>query len=219
MRFQNTSNMHSSQLNSSERSAREVGLRELVAERAGRDWCLFLDRDGVINRRVVGDYVRNLRHFEWLPGVPLALKKLGQWAPHMVVVTNQQGIDKGLMSAADVEAIHDAIQTELAVHGVSFDAFQVCPHLRAAECSCRKPRPGLVLEWLVHHPHNDPKLSIIAGDSRSDLEMARNVAGAVGGCMSAQIGRTSMAGLADASFDSLWDFAVAVEQVREEQGL
>lgn len=76
-----------------------AAIRKMVAERAGHQWCLFLDRDGVINRQVVGDYVRNWRQFEWLPGAARALKKLRAWAPYIVVVTNQQGVGAGLMSA------------------------------------------------------------------------------------------------------------------------
>jgi histidinol-phosphate phosphatase family protein len=190
----------------------------MVAERAGREWCLFLDRDGVINRQVVGDYVRSWRHFEWLPRAPLALKKLRAWAPYLVVVTNQQGICKGLMSADDVAAIHQHLQAELAEEGVTIDAFQVCPHLASAECACRKPRPGLVLDWLGQHPDCDPSLSIVAGDSQSDLELADNVAAAVGGCGSIAIGvRGGVGVVADGSFDSLWDFAVAVGRARGEQ--
>jgi histidinol-phosphate phosphatase family protein len=137
----------------------------------------------------------------------------------LVVVTNQQGIGKGLMSTDDVAAIHHHLQAELAADGVSLDAFQVCPHLESAGCACRKPKPDLVLDWLRRHPRTEPSLSIMAGDSQSDLELARNVAAATGGCASIQIGRrTSRGGVADASFDSLWDFAVAVARAQEEQG-
>jgi histidinol-phosphate phosphatase family protein len=202
---------------SNRNSAHHLAVREIVAERVGHEWCLFLDRDGVINRQVLGDYVRSWRHFEWLPGAPLALKKLRAWAPYLVVVTNQQGIGKGLMSADDVAAIHQHLQAELAQDGVTIDAFQVCPHLESAGCPCRKPRPGLVLDWLGQHPDCDPSLSIVAGDSQSDLELADNVAAAVGGCASIAIGgRASLGVAANASFRSLWDFAVAVGHARGE---
>jgi histidinol-phosphate phosphatase family protein len=190
----------------------------MVAERAGRDWCLFLDRDGVLNRQVEGDYVRSWRHFEWLSRTPLALQKLAEWAPHLVVVTNQQGIGKGLMSADDVAVIHQHLQAGLASVGVAIDAFQVCPHLESGGCNCRKPRPGLVLDWLRQHPDTEPSLSIVVGDSQSDLELARNVAAEVGACASIGIGgRASLDWGADASFESLWDFAVSVGHARGEQ--
>jgi histidinol-phosphate phosphatase family protein len=211
------SNTRSSRL-SSRGSTQHLDVREMVSERVGREWCLFLDRDGVINRQVVGDYVRSRGDFVWLPGARLALAKLREWAPHLVIVTNQQGVGKGLMSADDLAAIHQQIQAELATDGVAIDAFQVCPHLESALCACRKPRPGLIVDWLGQNPEAEPSLSIMVGDSHSDLELAHNVAAITGGCASIQIGgRASVGGVADASFDSLWDFAVAVGHARGEQ--
>lgn len=195
-----------------------AAIRKMVAERAGHQWCLFLDRDGVINRQVVGDYVRNWRQFEWLPGAARALKKLRAWAPYIVVVTNQQGVGAGLMSAVDVMVIHRHLQMQLASDGVLIDGFQVCPHHRSQRCGCRKPRPGLVLDWLGRHPDSEPLLSIVVGDSLSDLELAHNVAAAAGAYASVQIGGASSGGVADASFDSLWEFAVAVGHARGERG-
>ena len=212
MPFLNILNMLSSR--TARNSSRDATVRSVVSERAGREWCLFIDRDGVINRRVVGDYVRNWEQFEWLPRSRLALKMLRGWAPNLVVVTNQQGIGKGLMSADDVDDIHQHIVDELSVEAVKIDAFQVCPHLESDGCACRKPRPGLVLSWLDAHADSEPSLSIMIGDSLSDLELATNVAAATGGCGSIQIGDTPCAGMAHGSFGSLWEFAVAVERAR-----
>jgi histidinol-phosphate phosphatase family protein len=197
--------------------AHQAAVQQIVAERAGREWCLFLDRDGVINRQVVGDYVRSRQHFEWLPGAALAVKKLREWAPHIVVVTNQQGIGKGLMSADDVALIHQHLQDGLAPDRLAIEAFQVCPHLEAVNCACRKPRPGLVLDWLGEHPASEPHLSIMVGDSLGDLELARNVAAVVGGCASIHIGEAGPKGISDASFESLRDFAAAVGYARGER--
>jgi histidinol-phosphate phosphatase family protein len=149
--------------------------RALVEERAGRQWCLFLDRDGVINRRIDCDYVRNWRQFEWLPGALEALTILNRWAPYIVVVTNQQGIGKGLMTDHDVELIHRRMQDEAADSGREFDGIQLCPHLASADCECRKPRPGLVLDWLHRNPSCDPRLCVVVGDSLSDLQLGRLV--------------------------------------------
>ncbi|MGD9623018.1 MAG: D-glycero-alpha-D-manno-heptose-1,7-bisphosphate 7-phosphatase [Mycolicibacterium sp.] len=213
------SSTHSSRLSNSWGATHYPAVRKLVVERVGREWCLFLDRDGVMNRQVVGDYVRTWRDFEWLPRVPLALKMLREWAPRVVVVTNQQGIGKGLMSAGDVEAIHRSLRAELAADNVLIDEFQVCPHLEALGCACRKPKPALVLDWLKQHSDLEPSLSIMVGDSECDLELANNVAAVSGGCSSVQIGRgTDQDAVADASFDTLWDFAVAVKQARKEEG-
>lgn len=211
------SNTRSSQRSSSD-PANQRAVQEMILERTGREWCLFVDRDGVINRRIVGDYVRTCEDFEWLPNARRALRLLrGGWAPHLVVVTNQQGVGKGLMSNDDLVAIHDHVQSVLSTDGVRVDGFQVCQHLEAAKCNCRKPRPELILKWLANNPSSVPDLSIMVGDSRSDIQLARNVAAEVGGCASIRIGgRVDPENMADASFDSLWDFAVAVGKLGEE---
>lgn len=193
--------------------------RALVAGRAGREWCLFLDRDGVINRRIIGDYVRDWSQFEWLPGAREAINILSRWAPHIAVVTNQQGIGKGLMTDDDLAVIHRHMQDEVARGGREFDAIQVCPHLESAGCACRKPRPGLVLDWLADNPGCDPRLSLIVGDSVSDLNLARNVAARVGECAAVHITSGAEVGEAALSAASLWDFAVEVAAARGEDVL
>lgn len=194
-------------------SQTDVGVRKLVAEREGQTWCLFLDRDGVLNRRVVGDYVRSRQQFEWMDNALPALNLLNDWAPHLVVVTNQQGVGKGFMTSADVDQIHRLIQVSSGKRGSRqlVETFQVCTHLEAENCSCRKPRAGLVLNWLKHHPDSVPSLSIVVGDSWRDLGLARNVAAEVGGCGTIYIGAADPDIRADATFGSLWDFAIAVK--------
>lgn len=196
-------------------SADQAAIAKVVADRAGHDWCLFLDRDGVINRQIVGDYVRNWRQFEWLPRAVAALRSLSDWAPHIVVVTNQQGIGKKLMTAAQVSDIHAGIAAQLAPSDAVIEAFKVCPHLVAEACGCRKPEPSMVLDWLGANRHVDPALSVVVGDSATDIELAYNVAAATGGCSSVQIGVQDSRHTPDASFDSLWEFATAVERVRK----
>jgi D-glycero-D-manno-heptose 1,7-bisphosphate phosphatase len=90
----------------------------------------------------------------------------------VLVVTNQRGVARGLMSAADVEAIHAKAQRELAEIGAHVDAFYFCPHGNEDGCACRKPQPGLILrgarEWGV-----DLAASLLIGDDERDLEAAR----------------------------------------------
>jgi histidinol-phosphate phosphatase family protein len=205
----------SSSLSSPSWGTSHATIAKMVADRAGRDWCLFLDRDGVLNRQIVGDYVRSWPQFQWLPGAFAALEQLSDWAPHIVVVTNQQGIGKKLMTADQVSSIHARIAGELALSRVTIDEFRVCPHLDIASCRCRKPAPGMVLDWLRVHPDVDPTLSLVVGDSPSDIAMARNVAAATGGCSSVQIGTQKPSARADATFESLWDLATAVGHTRE----
>ena len=197
-----------------------AALNDLVSERTGRKWVLFVDRDGVINRRVVDDYVRNWDQFEWLPGSASALRSLKEWAPNIVVVTNQQGIGKGLMSNEDVHQIHQHLLADLGVPP-AVDDFLVCPHLEALRCNCRKPKPGLVLDWLRQHADCRPELSVVVGDSLSDIALANNLSATFGTCPSIHIADASNPAVPalnpDFSFESLQDLAMSIQQVLKEQ--
>jgi len=133
----------------------------------------FLDRDGVLNRRAApGDYVKSLAEFEWLAGAREGVRRLNEDNWLVLVVTNQRGVARGLMTAADVEAIHAHAQRELLEIGAHVDAFYYCPHGGDDQCACRKPQPGLILraarEWSV-----DLAASFLIGDDDRDLEAAR----------------------------------------------
>jgi len=188
-------------------------LGAVVARREGTEWCLFVDRDGVVNRRIEHDYVRSWTHFEPLPGVDHALRLLAAWAPHVVVVTNQQGIGKGLMTEQDVEEIHARFSRTPG--GSVIEEFLVCPHLESSGCACRKPGTGLAKDWLAHHADCDPSLSMVVGDAETDMEMAVRLAAETGGADAVKIGPATT--LTTLRFDSLVDFALAVEQVREDR--
>ncbi|MBN9015233.1 MAG: HAD-IIIA family hydrolase [Microbacterium sp.] len=165
-------------------------------------WCLFLDRDGVINRRIVGDYVRSWEDFEFVEGAVEAIAKLSVIAPKIVVITNQQGVGKELMTAEDLDIIHGLMTSAIAEAGGRVDAILSCTHLAASKCDCRKPSPGLAIQWLSQNLEVDPSMSVMAGDSDSDIVMARNLASAVGGCEAVAIGK-DIGVDADFSYDSL----------------
>src|SRR5271156_262647 len=104
---------------------------------------VFLDRDGVINRKSAeGEYVGHWDRFHLLPGVEAAVAALNQSGRTVIVVSNQRGVALGYYSKADVDAIHEALQKQLAPHGAQIDAFYFCPHDKN-ECNCRKPQTGL----------------------------------------------------------------------------
>ena len=102
----------------------------------------FLDRDGVINQYLPGEYVQTLSELIILHGVVEAIRMLNNAGWHVAMVTNQQGIGKGLMTPADLTAVHAKLYTALNAIDARIDAVRVCPHLAAAACSCRKPKPG-----------------------------------------------------------------------------
>ena len=106
----------------------------------------FLDRDGVINQYLPGEYVRTPDELVILPGVVDAIKALKDAGWQVAMVTNQQGIGKGLMTPADLDAVHAKLYAALDAIDARIDAVRVCPHLAVAACSCRKPKPGMILD-------------------------------------------------------------------------
>jgi len=139
------------------------------------DSALFLDRDGVINRRIVGDYVRNLSQFEFLPGAIDAIIRLGKRFRYVIVVTNQQGIGKGLMNVADVDEIHDYILRQLQAAGGHIDKIYCCPSLETANDPNRKPGIGMGLQAGRDFPDIDFGCSLMIGDSPSDMLFAEKL--------------------------------------------
>lgn len=139
------------------------------------DWTLFLDRDGVINKRLIGDYVKTIDEFEFLPGVPEAIAKFNQQFARVLVVTNQQGIGKGLMSHEDLDNIHDHMQQKLADFDARIDKFYYCSMLASDKNNCRKPNPAMGLWAKKDFPEIDFSKSIMVGDSISDLEFGHSL--------------------------------------------
>ena len=137
-----------------------------------RDKVAFLDRDGVINE-APGDngYVTDWDRFHFIEGALDALRALRGKGYRLVVVTNQQGVGKGLVDIAALEAIHRNLRTRCAEHGVALDGVFFCPHLASAGCCCRKPRPGLIHQAIRELGLDlDQGQSWLIGDSPRDME-------------------------------------------------
>lgn len=190
----------------------------IVSEREGRSWCLFVDRDGVINTRIMGGYVRTWDQFHFEPGALDALRVFARWAPRIVIVTNQQGIGKGLMSETDLRAVHRRMLEEVLAAGGRIDDIRFCPHLDADGCSCRKPAPGMAVDYLEDNPDVDGSLSVMVGDTASDVEMGRRLARHAGGGATVRIfDATDPA--ADLTFSSLAAFATEVAKALDAQSV
>jgi D-glycero-D-manno-heptose 1,7-bisphosphate phosphatase len=170
---------------------------------------VFLDRDGVLNRKLPeGQYVTGWQHFELLPGVPEAIAQLNQAGLRVLVVTNQRGIALGLYTAADVEHIHTQFLALLAKSGAHIDGFYFCPHDKH-QCNCRKPLPGLFEQAQVQFRDIEPATSLVIGDSLSDIEFGRNLGLRTifieGDPDHQKTGASRASALADLSFASLPD--------------
>lgn len=141
-----------------------------------KSWTLFLDRDGVINRKIEGDYVRTLEQFEFIEGVLDGMKKLTKIFGRTIIITNQRGIGRGLMSEEDLQKIHNYMLAEFKKNGVKIDAIYYCPHdYQKQDCECRKPKVGMALQAKKDFPEIDFSKSIIVGDSREDIELGRKL--------------------------------------------
>jgi len=147
----------------------------------GKRRAVFLDRDGTIN--VEKEYLSRAEDFQLIPGVPQALKRLQEAGFLLVVVTNQSGIGRGYYDEAALEEVHRRMHRELAAYGVTIAACYFCPHHPQhgigeyrAECSCRKPLPGMLLQ-AAEELDIDLAASFMIGDKSADVE-----AGLKAGC-------------------------------------
>lgn len=131
----------------------------------------FLDRDGVLNKA----YKRppnKLEELEVISGVGAAVKRLNQLGYRVFVVTNQGGVGLGYMSHADLDAIHAKLAAHIAAAGGHIDQFKACTHKPRSGCSCRKPKPGMLLE-LAEQYNVDLGESFMVGDREMDIEAGK----------------------------------------------
>jgi histidinol-phosphate phosphatase family protein len=135
---------------------------------------LFLDRDGVINRRIIGGYVAKPEQFTFLPGVLQAIPILNTVFKYLFIATNQQGIGKGLFSEQDLRDVHQFMLRNVNEHGGRIDHIFFSPHLDIEQHPSRKPGIGMALEAKALYPSIDLSSSIMVGDSIHDLEFGRN---------------------------------------------
>lgn len=143
---------------------------------------VFLDRDGVINRGPdEGGYILRWADFRFLPGVAEAISSLNGAGWKVIVVSNQRCVGKGLLTIAELDAIHQRMNDELAKAGAKLDGIYYCPHEKEPPCDCRKPLPGMFLRAAREH-EIDLSLSWMVGDSESDIE-----AGKSAGCRTIRI--------------------------------
>jgi histidinol-phosphate phosphatase family domain/HAD-superfamily hydrolase, subfamily IIIA len=174
----------------------KINWKEIVTD----DWTLFLDRDGVINDRIVGGYVASKDEFHFLPNVLDAMEVFSRRFKHVILITNQQGIGKGLMTFSDLSRIHDYMKKEIEGHSGRIDAIYACPQRVDEPDNFRKPSPEMAFMAQKRFPDINLSHSIMVGDSASDMLFGKNA-----GCMTVFIGdRNSMA---DASYNSLFEFS------------
>lgn len=138
-------------------------------------WSLFLDRDGVINQQIEEGYVTTTDEFEFIEGVHEALRIFSGIFQNILVVTNQQGIGKGLMSTTALKKIHEKMLNRIHETGGRIDKIYFCPELKENQPLCRKPQVGMALQARKDFPGLNLKKSIMVGDTLSDMIFGRRL--------------------------------------------
>ncbi len=136
---------------------------------------LFLDRDGVINKKLDNDYVKCWEEFQFLEGTLSAFSLLSSVFKTIVIVTNQQGIGKSLMTVEDLEQIHYKMLNEITKANGRIDGIYFAPELATDEANTRKPKPDLALMAKSDFPEIQFNNSIIVGDAASDMQFGRKL--------------------------------------------
>ncbi|QBG47738.1 HAD family hydrolase [Verrucomicrobia bacterium S94] len=171
--------------------------------------CIFFDRDGIVNESPGSGYVERWEDFHLQPGFVEALKTVSAKGFPSVIVTNQQGVAKGLYSEAELAEIHENMRAELRAAGVDvLDVFQ-CVHFADAGCDCRKPKPGMILQAVEKY---DLQLagSWMIGDSEKDVE-----AGQAAGCRTVRVCPMDLETKADFHVETMEDVAALLEKELE----
>jgi D-glycero-D-manno-heptose 1,7-bisphosphate phosphatase len=116
-----------------------------------------------------------------LPGAAEGISLLKQAGFHVIVVSNQRCVARGLITPGDLESIHRRMCDALAAAGATIDGVYYCPHEKEPPCGCRKPAPGMLLK-AAGERHTDLKISWMIGDSDIDIEAGKNA-----GCRTARL--------------------------------
>lgn len=135
----------------------------------GPGWTLFLDRDGVINERIFNNYVLEWGAFHFTEGLLANAAQIGAAFEHIVVVTNQQCIAKGLLSEQALNDIHQNMCNELQSAGMHIDIVLAATEFKNGQAQRRKPNTGMAFEAQEALPNIDFQKSIMVGDTNTDI--------------------------------------------------
>ena len=138
-----------------------------------KSWTLFLDRDGVINEDKVGSYIFNPDEFVFMIGAPAFFKELTEKFGRIIVVTNQRGVGRELMTEDDLTAIHKKMTTAINDAGGKIDGIYYATSLNNDD-PFRKPNPGMAFKAKTDFPDIDLTKSIMVGNKLSDMGFGKN---------------------------------------------
>ena len=135
---------------------------------------ILIDRDGVINKKASrGEYISKWEDFIWIKETRIAMKLMANEGFKFIIISNQAGIARGVISFTELEKIHNNMKNELQNDDIEILDIYICPHHWNEECLCRKPKPGMLLQASKDHLFRLDKTLYIGDDSR-DVEAALN---------------------------------------------
>ena len=144
---------------------------------------ILIDRDGVINKKAPrGGYVTKWEYFSWIDETREAMKTLAQKGFEFIVISNQAGLERGMLDYDELEKIHHKMKGEIQKDGVKILDIYVCPHHWNDNCDCRKPKPGMLFQASKEYLFRLDR-SIFIGDDPRDCQAAEKA-----GCSSVFIG-------------------------------
>lgn len=138
-------------------------------------WTLFLDRDGVINTRIPDDYVKSIAEFEFIEGSVDAIVLASSIFKYVFVVTNQQGIGKGIMTESNLLDVHNYMRNGIQNAGGRIDQCYFAPQLASEKSEMRKPGSGMAFAAKKDYDEVDFSKSVMVGDSDSDIEFGKKL--------------------------------------------
>jgi len=191
------------------RAQKELTAIPLNLKSVDKSWTLFIDRDGVINHEKKDGYILNWREFQFYDGAKEAIHDLSNKFGKIIVISNQRGVGKGLMTEDDLGSVHNHMQKQVEHAGGRIDKIYYCTSTDNKHPN-RKPNPGMFFLAKKEIPSIDLSISIMIGNKPSDMLAARNA-----GIYSVFV-KTTNPGQAlphpdiDLAFDSLVDFAKAL---------
>ncbi len=134
---------------------------------------VFLDRDGVISKDSA-DHIKSWDEFHFLPNAKEAIKLLTDHGFHIVLITNQSVIARGMTTIEGLEFMHNNMKGEIEEYGGKIEKIYYCPHHPDEGCDCRKPKPGMLLRAIKEN-NIDPTKSFMVGDRMMDVEVGKKV--------------------------------------------
>lgn len=134
---------------------------------------LFIDRDGTLIEEPSDFQVDRIDKLRLVPGVMHALKRLQEAGYRLVMVSNQDGLGSDNYPQSAFDEVQDFVEQLFASQGIVFDDVRICPHVDRDGCECRKPRVGLLLDYL--RDGFDYERSAVIGDRDTDIELAKRL--------------------------------------------